>query len=210
MACKDHCHVCHRARDRPHVVERDRKRNHAPGADPSISWLQANHAAQRRGFPNRAGCVGADRAVTQSRSDRGGRASGRPAGDVFRIPRVSHFAEVAHHRAAAVSELVQILFSQQHSAGSFQAADNFSVFRGNAIFEQRLAAVVGHQRCRSDPSGRVECHAAGHASRRAGSRLPPGVPAQRGVRRHRNESVQPRIQLLDARQAVGLSIRPAR
>ena len=41
----------------------------------------------------------------------------------------------ADHRTAAIGKLVQILFPQQHRAGSLQAANDFSVFGGDPIFE---------------------------------------------------------------------------
>ena len=47
-----------------------------------------------------------------------------------------HFAVVAHHRAAAISKLVKVLFSQQHSACIFQSPHNFGVLGWNALFEQ--------------------------------------------------------------------------
>ena len=73
---------------------------------------------------------------------------------------------------------MQILFSQQDRAGSFQAANDFRVFDGNPIFENKLAAVVRTPAV-SIKSFRAEGNTVQRlrASRRAESRLRPGGPA---------------------------------
>ena len=58
--------------NRTHVVQRNRKWNYAPGANPSIRGFQADHTAQRGRLPDRAGGISTDRAVTQFSGNRGG------------------------------------------------------------------------------------------------------------------------------------------
>src|SRR5258708_37847407 len=48
-----------------------------------------------------------------------------------------NLTEEADHRTAAVGELMKILLAQNDCAGATQAADNFGVFSGNAVLEQR-------------------------------------------------------------------------
>ena len=58
------CCVFNRPRDRPDVIEGDRKWDYASGTDPAISRLQADDPTQGRRFPNGASGVGADCAET--------------------------------------------------------------------------------------------------------------------------------------------------
>ncbi len=112
--------------------------------------------------------------------------------------------KVAHHRTAAVGKLVQILFSQQHRAGSFQAANDFGVFRGDPIFEQRTGS-GGADAGGVDQILERERNAVQRAAPVAAPNLGFGLAClrQRGLRGHGNECIQSRIQLLDACQALG-------
>ena len=89
--------VRHRARHRPDVIhaglggEADREVRHQPERR-----LQPDHAAIRRGQPDRAALVAAERDIHLARGQRRPGARRRPAGDALRIVRVQRLAVVAH------------------------------------------------------------------------------------------------------------------
>ena len=74
--------VHHRRRERAHVIESWRERNHAVSRYLAVRGLQADDTACRRRYPNRTARVGAKRRKRHARRDADGRpaaaAAGRP------------------------------------------------------------------------------------------------------------------------------------
>ena len=128
------------ARQRSHVIERRRKRNHAAARHPPVGRLQPHASAQRSRFANRSGRVGPDRGVRHSRRNCGRRTSGRSSGNPALIPRIVHIAEVADQRTSAVSELMQIVLSDDHRPGVAQSSNNLRILRRE--FAARASALA--------------------------------------------------------------------
>ena len=99
---------------------------------------------------------------------------------------------------------MQILFSQKHRAGSLQAANNFSVFGGDAVFESETGG--GSANASSvDQVFQGERNTMQRSAPVAAPNLGFGLAGLRqgGFRRDRNERIQLRIELFDACQARG-------
>ena len=77
----------------PNMIERPRKRNHAPRRNPSISRLDPHASAKRCRFADRARRIGPNRRVAKPRCNRRRRSSGRSSRNMRRIP-----ADCEHRR----------------------------------------------------------------------------------------------------------------
>ena len=128
--------IVHGVSDRAHVIVRVGQRHHAARAHPAVGRLESDHSTVVSGLTNGTGGVGADRRETQPGGNTRRRASRGASSQTLHIPRVVDLAKETDHGAATVGKLVQVLLAYNDCAGRTQAADDFGVFRGNAVFEE--------------------------------------------------------------------------
>ena len=119
--------VAHRARHRPRLIERRRKRDDAPARTPPIGRLDPGDAGNRRRLTNRATGIGARRTKHQPPRDRRRRSARRPARHQRRIralapPRIDHRLEVARLVRRPHRELVHVELAQHRRARIEQIA----------------------------------------------------------------------------------------
>jgi len=185
------------------VIERPRQRNHSPARHPSMRRLQSHAAAQRRRLANRPRRVSPNRRISQTSGHRRSRPSRRSARDAPNIPRIVHIPKVADQRTPAISELVQIIFSDDDRPRVPQSPNQFRVVRRDAVRTQRARRRRTHSR-------HVDQILQRH---RNPMQRPPPLPAQnlslgpprlrqRRLSHHRNERIERRVQSLDALQAL--------
>ena len=106
------------------------------GAYSSVGWFESYYSAGGRWFADGACGVGADGAVSQAGGYGGGGASGGASGDVGWVPGVVDFSVVTNDGAAAVGELVEILFAEDEWLRLFSGGLLLGVLGGNAVFKK--------------------------------------------------------------------------
>ncbi len=191
--------VVHRPAERPHRVQRPGQRHHALRRDEPVGRLEADRAAQRRGDPDRARGIRAERDRHDAGSDgRGGSPAG-PAGAERGIPRVLRRAVVRIVVGCAERELVGVGLADEDGAGDAQHPDDRGVAPRNPVLED-AGAGGGADALRRDQVLDAHGHAVERAAARAGGQLlrrDPGI-RQRPVGRDGDEGVELGLRALDA------------
>ena len=136
--------VAHVFGDRTDLIQGRCVRYDPEAADAPVAGLQADDAAKRRGQPNRAAGIGAERGTGLIRGDRGRGAAGRAARHPVGIPRVAarRIGRILVGRAHC--ELVAVGLTHDHRARVSEPSGNGCVVRRNEVFENFRAG------CRSD------------------------------------------------------------
>src|SRR3954447_10190032 len=133
---QEYSRIRYRARDRPNVVQRQRKRDDTAQAYSSIRRLESDTPAEGGRFTDRSRRIGSDGAKAEFRGHSRCRSARRASGNMSRLPRVGDLTVVSHDRTTAVREFVQVVLSQKDCTGVFQPAHHLGIFRGYSIFEQ--------------------------------------------------------------------------
>ena len=127
--------IAHGARHRPHLVERRGVGDDAVAADAAVGRLDADDAAVRGRLADRAAGIGAERAETLARGDRGGRAARRAARHALAVPGIARAAVGGVLVRRAHGELVAVELADAHRAGVEQAARDGGVVGRDEVLE---------------------------------------------------------------------------
>ncbi len=197
-----HRSIADASSQRPNMIERPRKRNHAARGNPPISRLDPHAPAKRSGFANGSCRIGPNRRIAKSRSNRRRRSSRRSAGNMLFVPGIVNVAEKADQRTAAISELMQIVLAQYHCACPPQSPHDFSVLSRYVVLQKPAGS--GCPRARG-------IHQVFQSNRNPVQWPTPlstrdfdlGSPSlrQRRLGGHRNEGIQRGVEFLNAIQA---------
>ena len=196
-----HSRIGNSRSQRPNMIERPRKRNHAPRRNAPISRLDPDASAQCSRFADRSSRIRPNRRIAKSRRNRRSRTSGRSSSNVRRVPRIMNIAEKTDQRTPAISELMQIVLTQNHSPACRNRRTTSASSAGTRSLKKRAG-----RRC-ARPRGIDQVF----QSNRNPVQRPAPFPAQdflfrsprlcqRGLGAHCNKGIQRGIKFLDAIQ----------
>jgi hypothetical protein len=140
--------VPHRARHRPHVIERPVHGEHPTPAHEAVGRLVAHDAAHRGRPANGPARIGAERAGAEARGHRHPGARGGARGNARHVPRVTAGGEAPLARGTAEGPLVHRELAEHHRARRVKPLGDERVAHGHVIGEHFGAAChayAGHR-----------------------------------------------------------------
>ena len=129
-----------RAGQRSEMVERPRQRHRAGAAHATVRGLEAHDAAARRGQPDGAAGVAAQRTEREPRGHGGRRAAAGAAGAVAGLPRILDVAVMGVVPERAHRQLGHVQLAERHRAGLAQARDRRALDRRRKVLARHGAA----------------------------------------------------------------------